>query len=213
MLQRFSRPFALPFMLVLWFGIAALTHAGEETPRPAEPPTGLAVGDKAPDSTLPGADGKPVRLSELWAQQPVVLTFYRGGWCPFCTRSLSAWQDRMPELKAAGGVLVAVTTEKSSLTRGTIEKHKLAYRVLSDSNGETSKIYKVLFEMDKPTQEKYRGYGIDLSEHNASGTWELPVPATYVIDTSGTIRWVHFDTDYRKRADPNQVIRAVAALK
>jgi len=187
--------------------------AGAQPAPQAEAPAGLAIGDKAPDVTLADAAGKPVKLSELWARQPVVLTFYRGGWCPFCNQALAAWQEKLPELDKAGAVLVALTPEKSSYATQTVEKHKLTYRVLSDSKYEAAKSYKTLFEMDKGTQEKYKGYGVDLGEHNAAGTWELPVPATYVIDTAGVVRWVHFNPDYRKRADPGEVIKAVGALK
>lgn len=176
-------------------------------------PVGLKVGEAAPDSEFVDNNGKALKVSELRGKGPLVVVFYRGGWCPFCTKSLAAWQGRLADLEAAGGTLVAVSLEKPSLATAVREKHKLTYRVLADPSGDACRAFKVLFEVDGATREKYAGYGIDLEKSNANGKWVLPVPATYVLDQGGTVRWSHFDADYKKRAAPDDVIAAVKAAK
>ena len=183
------------------------TSAASKAPAP-----GLSVGDRAPDATLTGLDGKPVQLASLYKDGPVVLTFYRGGWCPFCNRALSAWHDKLDALKAAGGTFIALTPEKPDLASATREKAGGGYAVYSDSTQAAAKAFKVQFAFDAQAQAKYKGYGVDLSKNNASATWELPAPATFVIDKEGVIRWAFADWDYEKRADPDTVIAAVKAL-
>lgn len=173
---------------------------------------GLALGEAAPEAVFVTTKGEKVKSADLWAKGPVVVVFYRGGWCPFCTKSLAAWQGELKELEAAGATLVAVTMEKPSLAEATVTKHAPGVRVLADADGSACRAYKTLFELDEATQKKYRGYGIDLGKQNESGKWQLPVPATYVIDASGKVRWSHFDPDYTKRAKPAEVIAAVKGL-
>ncbi len=177
---------------------------------PARP--GLKVGDKAPNATVLDARGRAVKLADLWKDGPVIVTFYRGGWCPFCTKALSQWQDRLDEVKEAGGTFVAITPESPDHTVDTARKHELSYSVYSDNTQDVAKAYKVHFTLDEETRKKYKGYGIDLAASNASGTWELPAPATYVIDREGTIRYVWADWDYKKRADPDEVINALRQI-
>jgi len=177
---------------------------------------GLAIGDKAPDATVTGVDGKPARLADLYKDGPIVLTFYRGGWCPFCTRALSAWHNKMDALKAAGGTFVALTPEKPDLAAATREKASGGkaddYAVYSDGAFEAAKAFKVHFVVDEDTKAQYEKFGLKVAESNVSGTWELPAPATFVIDKTGVIRWAFADWDYKKRADPDAVIAAVKAI-
>lgn len=179
--------------------------------QPAVP--GLAVGTKAPDVAVTGIDGNPVQLANLYKDGPIVVTFYRGGWCPFCNRALSAWHDKMDALRAAGGTFVALTPEKPDLAAATREKAKGDYAVFTDGAFAAAKAFKVHFVVDDATKAKYQQFGLNVGEANVSGTWELPAPATFVIDKEGVIRWAFADWDYRKRADPGEVIRAVQALK
>lgn len=176
-------------------------------------PKGLAVGDAAPDAVFVTPKGDQVKAGELWGKGPVVVMFYRGGWCPFCTKSLAAWQGRLKELEDAGATLVAVTMEKPSLAEATVAKHAPGVRVLADADGSACRAFRTLFELDDKTREKYRGYGIDLEKRNENGKWELPVSATYVIDADGKVRWTHFDPDYTRRATPDEVISAVKGIR
>ncbi|RJP33576.1 MAG: DUF3179 domain-containing protein [Phycisphaerales bacterium] len=174
---------------------------------------GLVVGDRAPNVTVTGVDGRRIQLASLYGRGPIVLTFYRGGWCPICNRALSAWHDKLDDLTAAGGKLVALTPEKPTLARATRDKVHGEYEVYSDTNHAAAKVFKVYFVVDEATRAKYEEYGLKVGEANASGTWELPAPATFVIDEKGVIRYVFADWDYKKRADPDEVIQAVRSLK
>lgn len=194
------------------FAVPCVVTARGGDPAPAaaaksEEPKGLAVGDAAPSAALVDVrTGKLLQSETLWKDRPVVVVFYRGGWCPFCTKSLAEWQPKVAEIKAAGAGIVAVAMEKPDLAMGMVEKHKLSCMVLADPTGDACRAFKTLFDLDDATKQKYEGYGIDLSKRNANGAWQLPVPATYIIDTQGKVRFVHFDPDYRVRASPDAVI-------
>lgn len=177
---------------------------------PTEP--GLRVGEKAPDATVYTVGGEPVSLASLYAEGPVVVTFYRGGWCPYCTRALTEWESRTADLEAAGGRLIAITAEAPDYADETAGTQKLGFTVLSDKTMEAARAFKVFFAMDEGTIEKYRGFGLDLGGRNASGEWTLPAPGTFVIDTDGVVRFAYADWDYKKRADPGEVIAAVESL-
>ena len=174
---------------------------------------GLAVGAAAPDVTLHTIDGKDVEMSSLWKDKPVIVTFYRGGWCPYCTKALAEWQTRMDDVAEAGATFVAITPEKPTLISKTAKEFDLGYTVLSDGNGDAQRAYLLQFTLDDATIAKYKGYGIDLEKSNVDGTWTLPSPATFVIDTDGTVRWVFADWNYKKRADPDEVLSAVLAIE
>lgn len=174
---------------------------------------GLAVGDPAPDVHLMAVDGRSVQLASLYRNGPIVLTFYRGGWCPICNRTLSAWAGKLDALKAAGGTFVALTPEKPELAVQTRKKSGGDYAVFSDGAFAAAKAFKVHFTVDDSTKSKYQQLGLKVADSNVSGTWELPAPATFVIDREGIIRYVFAEWDYRERADPDQVIAAVRSLR
>lgn len=174
---------------------------------------GLLAGDRAPDAALVTADGREVRLGEAYGQGPVVLAFYRGGWCPYCARELKEWEDKLDELHALGGELIAITPEAPGFASLTVSKHRLGFTVLSDVRGEAATKFDLGFAVDERTQEKYRRHGIDLAEVNARKNWELVIPATYLIDEQGVIRYAYVNEDYTKRADPDDVLAALRTLE
>ncbi len=180
----------------------------------AEPETlGSDVGERIDgDIELRTESGQPVRFAEVFADGPVVVTFYRGGWCPFCEKALAEWQDHLDDLQAQGARFVAITPERPDLAASTSTKHDLGYTVLSDSSGAAARAFGVEFTLDEKTQERYAGYNIDLASRNAAGTWTLPHPGTFVVDEQGVVRWAHVDADYRRgRADPDEVVAYLAS--
>lgn len=176
----------------------------------AEP--GLAVGERVGEATLLTSGGAPVALSSLYAQRPVVVTFYRGGWCPYCNRALTEWETKRAELAALGVDFVAITPERPEETVSTAAKDHATFTILSDANLEAASAFRVRFSLDEQTQRRYKGYGVDLSTHNASGLWDLPAPGTFLIDTGGVVRYAWADWDYTKRAEPDEVIAAARAM-
>ncbi|MFO1271156.1 MAG: peroxiredoxin-like family protein [Rubrivivax sp.] len=173
----------------------------------------LKVGAQVPDLTLPDALNQPVSLSSLWQRGPLVLIFYRGGWCPYCNLELRAWQQHLVALQQLGGQLVAVSPQTPDNSLSTAEKNELAFPVLSDSALAAATAFGVAFEMPPELIDLYSRVGHDLPVLNGNGRWVLPVPATYVIDRSGRVAFAHVEADYRERAEPRDVLAAVAELK
>ena len=170
----------------------------------------LGVGDAAPDFALPGVDGEPVRLASLLERGPVVLAFYRGSWCPYCNTQLRDYQEALGEIRAAGASLVAVSPQSPDSSVSMQERNALSFPVVSDTGNLVSRDYGLVFAVDAETRERYDAVGIDLEKVN--GAWELPVPATYVIDADGTIRYAFVEADYTQRATVGDILDAVRAL-
>ncbi|MGD9692021.1 MAG: peroxiredoxin-like family protein [Phycisphaerales bacterium] len=205
--------------LLVLAGIAVVgvpaARGSDEKPGLMDPTTqapGLKVGEKAPSVTLRDVEGRDVDLGALYGAGPVVVTFYRGGWCPFCTKALKDWEGKIDELRAAGGTFVAISPETPQHASKTMTEHSPSLVVLSDMEGAAGKAFRVAFEMPEDLQKTYKGYGVDLTDRNASGKWELPAPATFVIGKDGVVRWAFADWDYKKRANPDEVIEAVQSL-
>lgn len=174
--------------------------------------TSLAVGAAAPEFTLPGVDGGDVSLASLLERGPVVLAFYRGGWCPYCNLELRALQAALPEIEAAGGTLVAVSPQLPDNSLSTSQKLDLAFPVLSDVGNIVARKYGLVFTLPEDLRTVYDGFGIDLPAANGDQAFELPVPATFVITREGTVAWRFADPDYTRRADPIDIIAALKAL-
>jgi peroxiredoxin len=172
----------------------------------------LAVGATAPDFSLPDAVGNKVTLSALLTEGPVVLSFYRGGWCPYCSIELRTLQARLPEITEAGGTLVAISPQTPDNSLSTAEKLELAFPVLSDAANTVARSYGLVFSLPKDLQELYYGWGLDLTSANGDATFELPLPATFVIGADGTVSWRFADANYTKRAEPDDIIAALRAL-
>ncbi|WP_448822174.1 peroxiredoxin-like family protein [Capnocytophaga sp.] len=172
----------------------------------------LKVGDKAPNFTLKNALGKKVKLSALLKKGNVVLTWYRGGWCPYCNRALQSWQEALPELKAQGAIFIALTPELPDYSLSTKEKHHLQFEVLTDLNNEVARSYGLVFTLDKATATRYE-QGFGLSAYNGNHLNQLPMPATYIIDQKGVIQYAFVNPDYTQRANPEEVIKKLKEMK
>lgn len=172
----------------------------------------IGRGDAAPDFTLPNARGGQVTLSKLVAKGPVVLTFYRGGWCPYCNLHLRAYQRALPEIRALGASLVAISPELPDKSLSTAEKSALEFDVLSDVKGEAGRAYRLFFDLSDELKALYAANGNDLAKWNADGEWHLPMPATYVIGTDGQVALAYVDAEYRNRLEPEQIVSALRRL-
>jgi peroxiredoxin len=199
--------------------ITAAFDAGVEAVRAAGiAERALTVGEQAPDVTLPDATGSPVALADLLARGPVVITFYRGGWCPYCSMELRAYQVILAELEAAGATLVAISPQTPDASMTTAEKEGLAFPVLSDVGSHVARAFRLVHPVGEEVQAIYEGNGFDLAGRNAIGAGAgsdevvLPLPATYVLDQQGTVRFAFVSPDYVERAEPADVLAAVLAL-
>lgn len=168
----------------------------------------LKAEDKAPDFTLPAACGRAVSLYETLQQGPVIVIFYRGGWCPYCNLELRAYERLLPEIREAGVRLLAISPQKPDESLSTQEKNALAYPVLSDVNNEAARAFGILFDLPDYLATLYAELGHDLPSINGAGSWTLPVPATFVIAQDGTLLKAHVEIDYRTRLEPKEALQA-----
>ena len=171
----------------------------------------VQIGDKAPDFSLSNATGATVSLYEKLEEGPVVLTWYRGGWCPYCNLTLRRLQAELPNFRAAGANLIALTPELPDRSLSTTEKHGLEFEVLSDVGNIIAKAFGVVFKLTPEVAEVYQK-AFDLHAFNGDESDELPLAATYVIDTDGTVRYAFLDAEYRNRAEPEEILSTLKAL-
>ncbi|MCK1741293.1 AhpC/TSA family protein [Bradyrhizobium sp. 139] len=169
----------------------------------------LQVDDLAPDFTLSGATGQMVSLSELLRQGPVILTFYRGGWCPYCNLQLRAYQAALPEIESYGASLVAISPELPDRSLSTAEKNALGFRVLSDVGNSVASAFGLVYALPEELREALRSNGKALPAHNGDETWELPVPATFIVAKNRRIVFSFVEIDYRRRLAPEALIEAL----
>lgn len=172
----------------------------------------LKAGDRFPAVSLPDQLGRPVDLAELAAHGPLLVTFYRGGWCPYCNLELRAYQKLLPDITRLGGQLIAVTPETPDNALTTAEKNDLAFTVLSDGQGRLADALGIRFELSEAVKAYFVKAGHDLPARNGDDRWSLPMPATYVIEKGRRIALASVDPDYRRRLEPTEAIAALAAL-
>ena len=196
-----------PIMAAFLADATAMSQSAELTAH------ALREGAPAPRFTLPNALGQPVALDKLLAQGPVVVTFYRGAWCPYCNVQLKAYQDHLAEMQALGASLVAISPQSPDGALTMREKHDLQFEVLSDAGNVVARQFGLVFTVAAGIQEVSLQVGSDLTKANADGTWDLPVPATYVLDRAGIIRLAYVEGDYTQRLEPARIVAALRALR
>jgi len=172
----------------------------------------LKKGGYAPDFVLPDASGTPVVLSDRLRDGPVVLIFYRGGWCPYCNIQLRAYQRALDEITILGGQLLAISPQLPDGSLSTAELNKLSFDVLSDLGNRVAKAFGLVYELPEQLREVMRANGKALSELNGDDSWELPLPATYVIAPDRRVALAAIELDYRERLAPEDAIAALRSL-
>lgn len=172
----------------------------------------LKVGEKVPNFTLPNAVGETVELKKLLQAGPVAIAFYRGGLCPYCNLELRALQQALPQIKTLGATSIAISPQTPDNSLSTAEKNKLTFEVLSDVGNQVAKEFGLVFVIPEELRPIYEEFGIDVPAYNGDDTFELPIPATYVIDSKGTVIHAFVDLDYTKRLDPSEIIAALEKI-
>lgn len=172
----------------------------------------LKTGDHAPDFRLPDARGAYVRLKDLLAMGPVVVSFYRGGWCPYCNLELRALQSALSEITRLGATLIAISPQTPDESVSTAEKNGLAFSVLSDVGSTVAKSFGIAYDLAEELRPIYARSGHALPQKNGDERWVLPIPATYVIDRDGAIVLAFVDVDYRNRLEPAEILAALQSL-
>ena len=173
----------------------------------------LREGDTAPDFVLPDALGNRVALADLRAQGPVVIAFYRGAWCPYCNLEVQLLQRALPDIQALGATLVAISPQTPDNSLTLAEKHGLGFAVLSDAGNAVARRFGLVFTVPDALRGVYDKLGIDIPAHNGDGSFELPVPGTYVVGRDGTIAFAYANVDYTRRVATEDILEALRSLR
>lgn len=173
----------------------------------------LAVGALAPDFDLPNAYGRQISLSGVLRDGPAVVSFYRGGWCPYCNIQLRAYQAALPDMIALGARLLAISPQLPDGSLTTAEANRLSFDVLSDVGNTVARSFGLVFSLPEELRAALRSNNKALPGINGDESWELPIPATYVIAQDGQISLASVEVDYRRRLSPDDILRALQALR
>lgn len=161
---------------------------------------------QAPAFTLPNAKGETISSAELLKKGPLVINFYRGGWCPYCNLELAALQKVLPQIQAAGATLVAISPEMPDKSLSTTEKNNLTFEILSDQGNKVARKFGLVFELAAELRPIYAQMKLDLPAYNGNTSWTLPIPATYIIDQNGKIIYSFVQADYTQRSEPEKIV-------
>ncbi|BDC98810.1 peroxiredoxin-like family protein [Persicobacter psychrovividus] len=172
----------------------------------------LGENEPAPSFSLVNQNGVPISSKDLLKKGPLVLTFYRGVWCPYCNLDLANLNHYEAEIHDLGAQMVAISPEKPSYLKEIIETQRLRFDILHDKDNELAKAFQLAFTLPADLIEVYKAFNINLPEHQGNEDWMLPMPARFVIDQRGTIRYAESEEDYRQRPDPDELMSALKKL-
>lgn len=172
----------------------------------------VEAGATAPVAAVRDSRGEPVGMDEVYSDGPTVLIFYRGGWCPYCSEHLSEVAHESETLRALGFRIVGVSADRPDRLPSEREQGEKDYRLLSDNDMRLSRAFGLAFRVDEETRASYREMGLDLEAHSGRGHGMLPVPAIYLIDGAGVVRFAHWDADYRERLDIEDLLAAAEEI-
>lgn len=165
-----------------------------------------------PAFALANANNETRSLETLLKTGPLVISFYRGAWCPYCNLEISALQKRLPEITAMGAQLIAISPQTPDKSLDQITNSKLSFEVLSDVGNTLAKECGLVFTLPESLRPIYTAWQIDIPDHNGDDSFELPMPATYIIDTDGHVHYAFVDMDYTQRLEPNIIIEQLKML-
>ena len=172
----------------------------------------LRVGDQAKDFRLPNASGGEQTLAVLLEEGPLVISFYRGGWCPYCNLEFKALSDALPKINQLGAKLIGISPELPDNSMSTKEKHQLPFDVLSDFGNKVAREYGIVMDVPPSMVPLYIKWGLDVPRTNGDESWELPIPATYVIDEDGKVTFSFVNKNYTERCESAEIIKALQSL-
>lgn len=171
------------------------------------------VGDKAPEFALKDPDGQRVSMAELLTKGPLVVSFYRGVWCPYCNLELQALQAVSAEIEARGARVIAISPQTAPNSRKSQRQNKLTFPILSDEKSRIASAFGLRFSLQGYLIELYKSLKTDLPVINDDPAWVLPMPARYVIGTDGIIAYAEVNPDYTQRPDPSELLPVLDKLQ
>lgn len=192
--------------------IRVMKQAAQELLKSKIAEKSLKNGDRAPEFSLPNLNGQLISSNELLSKKPLIVNFYRGGWCPYCTLEISEWQKIYPKILEAGADIVSISPNVPKKLSETKTNHSVEFELLSDVGNNVARSFGLVFTLPEELRPIYKQFGINLPEDNGDESYELPIPATYVIK-EGIIVYSFVDADYTKRAEPAEVLKMLSSLK
>jgi peroxiredoxin len=166
----------------------------------------LKAGDKMPDFELPDQHGKKRRFHDYLKSSPVVLNVYRGGWCPYCNFEMKALSEALPSIRAKGAQLVGMSPELPTKAELTTKNNGIDIDILYDAGNAASERLGLVFELPEALRPIYEQFGIDIPAYNGDNSFRLPVPATYIVEQDGVIRYAYVNADYTERMEPSDIL-------
>jgi len=196
-----------------WALLTVMQAATAELVDSGQSALAVKVGEPAPDFDLPELAGGRYSLSECLQRGPVILSFYRGAWCPYCNLEMQAWQQGLPAIEAAGARLLTIAPELPEQAGAIRDKGNLSFPLLYDRDNNVARRYGLVFSLPESLKGVYAAFDIDLQASQGNDRFELPIPATYLIDTDGVVSYAFVDADYSKRCEPRNILDALKPKK
>ena len=193
--------------------VAIIHKATDDLMATGQAERALKAGVRAPEFALPDAHGNLVRSADLLTQGPLVLTFYRGVWCPYCNLDLQAIQDAAGEIRALGASLVAISPQTAPNRRKSERENALSFPILSDHGNALANTFGLRYRLPDELIALYKGFGNDLAIGNGEDSWTLPMPARYVIAPDGVIAYAEVNADYTRRPDPSELLPVLRRVR
>ncbi len=200
--------YSVRFVGLMLAALMTLAYAGQSVPDRAEDINPLKVGEMAPAFEAMTPAGDTFSFEPGATNQASLVIFYRGGWCPYCNRQLKELRETVPVLKEAGVQVLFLSADRPELLASSLDVEVPDYTLLSDASMAISRSFGIAFKVDEKTLKKYKRHGIDLQAASGFDHYQLPVPAVYLIDASGTIQFAYTDPDYKKRLAPEKILDA-----
>lgn len=169
----------------------------------------LTIGDQAPDITVVDTEGKEIKLYDLLKNAPVIINFFRGNWCPFCMAELADYQESIEQFKLPSEQFLFISPQMQTYSAELKAEKNFDLTLIADQHNEIARQFGLVFALDDNVREIYKKIGADLSTINGDDSFELPIPATYVIAPSGKITYAFVETNYMMRAEPRDVLALI----
>jgi len=193
--------------------VAAMHKATENLIATRQAERTLKVGDAMPPFKLLDSDGTSVDSAKLLAKGPLVISFYRGVWCPYCNLDLQALEAVAEDIRSLGATLVAISPQTAPNSRKAKEQHHLSFPILNDPNGKIAHAFNLRFRLADDVVQIYKGFGVDLAAFNGEPSYTLPMPARFVVAQNGSIVYAEVSPDYTRRPDPSELLPSLLRLR
>lgn len=198
--------------LILFFALLISVPAvAQSVPDDAKKVNPILVNSIIPDVSVKNIDGKTVALQTIVTEKPTVLIFYRGGWCPYCSRHMAELQKIEDQIVDLGYQILAVSVDRPELLRETLSDQELTYTLLSDSPADVLKAFGIAYRVDDETVNRYKSVGIDLEMSSGFDHHILPAPAVFILDQEGKVKFQYVNPDYKERINGDVLLAAAKA--